>query len=231
MPVVYKALSDLFRSQKGAVSVIEAALVYPVVIISCIALVYAGIFMYESAVLESRAASVAVLTAKNISFSGLDELSDNKRADALKFENDISREKVRSAYRDNAPYRYIFSSEISADAERRARRYAADTILPAYAEKCSIEVKPHLMNREVRVRISRKVLLPQIFSVIGLPDIRSVGVKAYALTSDPSEFLRNTDIAFDAAGYFAEEFGLDKKKDALMEKINNALERFGVKKK
>lgn len=227
----FKLSSGFFRSQKGAVSVVEAALVYPVVIISCIALIYAGIFMYESAVLESRAASVAVLTAKNISFSGLEKLADDGYSERMKFENDISRGKVRRAYRDNAPYRYLITSEISSETEKKAIRYAADTILPAYSEKCRIDVIPNFLSREVRVRISRKVMLPHLFEIIGVEDSRSVGVSARALVSDPAEFLRNTDIAFDTAGYISERFGLDKKKDLLMEKIKTALERFGVNKK
>lgn len=227
----FKLSSGFFRSQKGAVSVVEAALVYPVVIISCIALIYAGIFMYESAVLESRAASVAVLTAKNISFSGLEKLADDGYSDSMKFENDISGGKVRRAYRDNAPYRYLVASEISSETEKKAIRYAADTILPAYAEKCKIEVVPHLLSREVSVKISRRVVLPHLFHIIGIDESRKVGASSRAIVSDPAEFLRNTDIAFDTAGYISERFGLDKKKDLLMEKIKSALERFGVKKK
>ena len=55
---------------------IEAAFVYPVVILAAAALIYLGIYVFEISYLDSRAKATAVMAAKTISFTGYDELGD-----------------------------------------------------------------------------------------------------------------------------------------------------------
>jgi hypothetical protein len=65
-----------FKDEKGAALLVEAAFIYPIVIIVVVFMIYLGMFVYESAVIHDMAATTSMMAAKSVSFPGYDELGD-----------------------------------------------------------------------------------------------------------------------------------------------------------
>ena len=70
--------------------------------------------------------------------------------------------------------------------------------------------------------------MPQIFEMIGLNDKYLITATEMSITSDPAEFVRNTDITANVTGYLAEKFKLGEKFSALREKISGTLENLSI---
>ncbi len=219
-----KHIRNFYRNECGAVSVIEAALIYPLVILTVAVMMYIGIYIYETALLKDKALNTAVQAARSISFAGYDELMSEKDDDT----EEITYGQINSAYEDNNPYRYIVKGEVSPAFQKNASDYASGLIINSESVSCDIEVKRHLLNREVIVTINKKIAMPQMFLVLGIGSEYGINVSASALTSDPAEFIRNTDLTVNTVTYLSEKFHLEEKLAPLREKITGLLKRLGI---
>lgn len=220
----YKCLRNFFRDERGAVSVIEAALIYPVVILTVAVTLYIGIYIYETALLKDKAEITAVQAAKSISFAGYDELTGEKDS----ISDELLPGQVNSAYEDNKPYRYIVKGEVSGQFSKNASDYASGLIISSDSVECDIEIKRHLLNREVNVTIRKNISMPQLFSILGMNSQYGIHVSASALTADPAEFIRNTDFTVNTVTYLTERFHVTEKLAPMREKITGLLRRFGI---
>ncbi len=222
--MVYKYIRNFSRNERGAVSVIEAAIIYPVVILTVAVMLYIGIYIYETALLKDKAENTAVQAAKSISFAGYNELSEGE----YNTSDNISFSLINSAYEDNKPYRYIVKGKVSDKFSKDAADYASGLIISSDSVNCDIEVKRHLLNREVKVTINKNIAMPQMFSLLEMNAEYGIHVCASALTSDPAEFIRNTDFTVNTVTYLSERFHINEKLQPLREKITELLRRLGI---
>lgn len=209
------------ENERGAVSVVEAALVYPVVILTVTSLIYLGIYISETAFLNDKARMTAVMVAKNISFTGLDELGDVY--DGYDFiDGKISIAQINRAYEDNRPYRYLTGTEVDGGFADNAEKYAAGLVSRAVGTECTVDVKRNIFSREVTVEIEKKVSMPSVFEYIGLNRVHTIHASSSAVTSDPAEFVRNTDITMN----ISEKLGINEKLSQVRDRIGEFLKKF-----
>ncbi|MBE6841920.1 MAG: hypothetical protein E7510_03700 [Ruminococcus sp.] len=216
-----------FKDEKGAALLVEAAFIYPIVIIVVVFMIYLGMFVYESAVIHDMAATTSMMAAKSVSFPGYDELGDFciKGGDD---DTEITVGMVNKAYEDMKPYRYIVTGKVDKVFEENLTGRTKDILLKTEEIDCSIDVDRHLLSRRITVKLEKEVSMPQIFEMIGLNDKYLITATEMSITSDPAEFVRNTDITANVTGYLAEKFKLGEKFSALREKISGTLENLSI---
>ena len=214
------------KEQRGSVQVIEAAFVYPVVILAAAALIYLGIYVFEISYLDSRANATAVMAAKTISFTGYDELGDIYTGFGLNPGDDKpGREQVRKAYEKNSPYRYLGAGEADERFSEMTGGYASGLLFASADTDCSIDVSRKMFGREVEVKIRKRIALPSVLGLAGADCFRTIEFSATAETSDPAEFIRNTDLVMGTAKEIAEATGADEKISDIKKKITGALKK------
>jgi hypothetical protein len=212
------AFKKFFKDEGGAVQLTEAALVYPVVMMAVILFIYIGIYVFETAYLYDMAKMTAVTAAKTISFAGYDELGDIYSVyDFITDGSFPEKEQVNNAYKDNRPYRYIINDTVDSRFSEAAEKYAEGLIYQAHDVQCNIDVRQHMFSREVKVNIEKSVSFPGFFRMFGIGNEQVISVCASAFTSDPAEFVRNTDIAVNT--------GIDEKLSGIREKVTAFIEK------
>ncbi|MDO5147859.1 MAG: hypothetical protein Q4D76_00535 [Oscillospiraceae bacterium] len=218
--------NKFLKNQRGSVQVIEAAFVYPVVILAAAALIYLGIYVFEISYLDARAKATAVMAAKTISFTGYDELGDIYTGFGLNPDDDKpDREQVRKAYEKNSPYRYLRTGEADERFSEMTGGYASGLMFASADTECSIDVSRKMFGREVEVKIRKRISLPSVLGLAGADCFRTIEVSATAETSDPAEFIRNTDLVMGTAKEIAEATGADEKISDIKEKITGVLKK------
>ena len=167
------------KEQRGSVQVIEAAFVYPVVILAAAALIYLGIYVFEISYLDARAKATAVMAAKTISFTGYDELGDIYTGFGLNPGDDKpGREQVRKAYEKNSPYRYLGAGEADERFSEMTGGYASGLLFASADTDCSIDVSRKMFGREVEVKIRKRISLPSVLGLAGADCFRTIEVSA-----------------------------------------------------
>lgn len=216
-----------FKEEKGAALLVEAAFVYPVVIIVVVFMLYMGMYMYESAVIHDMAATTSMMASKSISFPGYDELGGSYVL-GVGSEGEITVGTVKKAYEDMSPYRYIVKGKVNNLFNEGLIAQTENILLKEEDIKCNIDVKRHLLSRRITVKLEKQVSMPQFFDIIGIADSYKITATETSITSDPAEFVRNTDITANAMGYLADKLKLGEKLSALREKINGVLDSLGI---
>lgn len=218
-----KKSENFLRDERGAASVIEAAFIYPVTVLVVAALIFMGIYVFEAVFLDVRAQMTADMAAKNISFSGYDELGDTFSVyDFLDDGIAPGKSRVNKAYEDRKPYRYFTKTDVDGRYKEEAEKYAGGLFFAANTE-CSVEVNRHMFGRQVTVTMSENIRMPGFFRIIGLREDYQLSVSSSALTSDSAEFIRNTDLAVDTAEFISEKTGAKEKFSDMREKISEFL--------
>ena len=224
-------LKRFAEDQNGAASIVEAALIYPVVIMTVVLMIYIGVYMLESSLLKDMAGKTAVMAGRTISFPGYNELGDmySGQPDFAWSEDGPSISRINSAYNKSVPYRYIVLGDADSGLLRSTEKFASEFLFSSDSPECTIDVKRHVLSRRINVKIKKEVSMPQIFKYLGINDNYNINVSASAITSDPAEFIRNTDITVNFAGYLAEKFNFSDKLSAVCKKLSGCLEIFNVR--
>ena len=224
MKRVLRVSDRFFRSEKGAVSVIEAALVYPVVIFTVVTLIYMGMYIYDVSLLNDRARTAAVTAAKTVTFTGYDELGDVYSSLELDPKAPApDRAHVDKYYSESSPYRYFVNGKADDKFAAKVCDYASGGMFRGSGVTCTVDVKRKLFDREVVVTVEKNVTLPGILRLSGVKTGRKMTATASAVTSDPAEFVRNTDLVMEAATVIGNKTGISGKVSAMRGRISETL--------
>jgi hypothetical protein len=227
-------------SEKGAIMV-EAAIYMPLVLCTVMALIYLALFnmqeymmMYE----VQRVASVVAREEAYIGYEGFGMGADNE-IDFRWGEGEYPSEADITAYYRahntslSQMYREIGSLLHSAgvpgpDPGRYMERFgnaAIEASLLALGEisQPEIEIQYGILGTQVSVRISHSLPTPAVIRFLGVREGLTLYEAAYTYSGNPSEFVRNVDLAVDLVSYVFEKLGLADSYNSFLEKTNEVL--------
>jgi len=206
---------------------IEAALIFPLIFLSIIALIYVSIFLYEQAYIKSladRAAERGAAIWKNpksdmtISLVKLEHFKENdpywRVSDS---QEKLKEEKVEQYLRNSLKEYSILQSR-----DKKAPMNTTDI-------EFSAKLKNYIVYKKLVVTVEKKFKLPieDALTVFGIDNTVVIQANSEALINEPAEFIRNTDFAIDMGKRInaATGNGLEK----IIDKVNsfrNKIEEF-----
>lgn len=77
-----RRLGRIIADDRGAVQIIEASLVFPIVFLVVGFLIYLGSYTLQRVSMHNHAQKIAVITSREIAFPGYDELGAEKSSNA-----------------------------------------------------------------------------------------------------------------------------------------------------
>lgn len=209
-----------FYKEDGAVQIIEAALVFPVMFIILLTLIYMGNAHYIKAQVEATVVENAILGANYCADPILETI---KETGSVPSPGEIS---VK-------PYRYIFGgmSNVEEDISKKVTEELNSSSMSLFGN-----MKPKLKNDGTKIAKFNNYLLYSTFSVgvkyelefpiklwgASSPAVLTISSYAEIAVNDATEFIRNTDMVID---YFTGT-GIEQKIKGTFEKINEFLQKF-----
>lgn len=151
---------------------IEAVLVYPVVILSCSFLIYSGLFMCEESMLCDIAQKTAEYKA-DILLS--DDSAENGVTEELKIQD------IRKIYdKKRKQSGQITDGELEKQTENRM----AEMLLHQNKTKCRIKTEKQLHGNKITVELERNVRMPGLIKLFSKKDTITEKAAASELSSD-----------------------------------------------
>lgn len=196
-----KKMLRRMKNENGAVTIVEASIMYPIVIFVVMIFFFLGSLFYQQAKVEAitvRAAEkLAAYYTTPLLYQGIPTSSENLKLD---------------------PYRYLFGSSGAEDAVKNyIRQELSKTGDGGYdgteinATEIVCEVDNYVIYHTARVKISYTIDF-QLLKLIGIDSLRRNTVASATSAGDPAEFMRNIDMIID----YADATGLSQKiKDTL----------------
>lgn len=197
-------------------AVVEATILFPIMMMIFAGLVLLAIYMPTRANLQRATQYAATVISVRESDSWL--TFDENAMDYSWFndKNDLTN-----------VYVLLFGSLIETSAEREEKRALAETIVEAYLESSitpaankphvECDVRNYVIYKEVAVTATHTIHLPVNLSFVGLSQDIPITVTSTAIVQDGDGFIRNVDMVSDFVSYLNEKYslGLDNLGDSL----------------
>ncbi|MCL2221775.1 MAG: pilus assembly protein [Oscillospiraceae bacterium] len=193
-------------------AVVEATILFPIMIMIFAALVLLSIFLPAQAVLQraTQFTAIALATEKSDTWLVFDD-------DTLSLTWETDKSRLRNVYAD-----LFYSADIADRAENITREVESRSISSKEGQlSVSAYVENKILYREVVVEATREYPMPVDLSLIGFPRTITIRATSSAVAQNASEFIRNMDIASDFATFIIEKYELQD--------ITDAISSFGAK--
>lgn len=228
------------NSEKGVIMV-EAALYLPLVLCTVMALIYLALFNMQEYMMRYQVQRVAAVAAREEAYIGYD-LFDMGAGNEIDFDwgsgNYPSEEEITEYYKAHNKelktlYREIGSllrivGVSGADPGKYMGRFGnaaidASLLTLGTISQPDITIDYGMLGTEISVEISHSIPMPGVIRYLGLPDSLTLRECAYTYSANPTEFVRNVDLAFDLTAYIFDKLGMSDKYNGFVNKTKEVL--------
>ena len=225
----------MLKNEKGAVPIIEATFIFPIVFFVLFFLLYMGMYILQSILIYTQAQKIATVVSKSLAVTGYEKVgkySAEKVSVDFKDDSYFTSDSVNTIYNTKAKlYRYFDFNPISGNSDIEDIKSSLSdlieniNIINAGDVSCDIDAKNYFINQKVIVTITREGTIPQIFSYIGMAGVENdMVVTAVATSSDGAEFVRNTDLVYDFVTFLSDRLHISDSISAFKEKIQHTVD-------
>lgn len=218
-------MKNNMRKEQGAIMV-EAAIYMPLVLCTVMALLYLAVFNMQEYMLMYQVEKIASVAAREEAYPGYEEfnMGGSNAVDFSWGEQEIpSQEKVSAYYEAHhgdirALYREIGGvlSAVGAvhhDGQSYGSRFAGAVRQSSLIALGSISVPEvnidnGFFGTGITVTITHATPVPGVLKYLGYQGSTTVRAAAYSYSVNPSEFVRNVDLAADLTSYIMEKLGI-----------------------
>lgn len=242
------------RCESGA-ELIEAALIYPLVLLIIGGLIYFGLFILQYTTVSAYAQKMALIAAREVAYPGYVGLISQEKLGSAAVEVELEDYSQPASSVENAQNGTVINIEMSMNALDngfRAYRYWSpdplglteksekktvlteimrsmidnnSIMLGKQAADVEIKCQNMIITQYVTVEVKQDLMNNQLMKALGYED-PIIHVKATATVSDTDEFIRNTDFICDTVEMLAKKVGIDVK--AVRDKVNEVKELLGL---
>lgn len=222
--------------EKGAVPIVEATFIFPIVFFCMFFLIYIGMYILQSVLIYTQTQKVASIVSKSMAVTGYEKVgkhtADNVNFD-FKDNKYFTQDSVNTIYDEKAKlYRYFYPDPIAGNSDIESINSSLTSlidnlsIISGGGVTCDINAKNYFINQTVSVTIKREGAIPEIFSYIGMDGVSSdITVTATAASCDGAEFVRNTDMVYDFVTFLSDRLHISDKISYLKEKVQGAFKK------
>lgn len=210
-----------FQHDCGGYAVVEATILFPIIIMIFYAMVMLAIYLPQRVILQEavQAAATAIATEESDSYVSFDD--NGNYVDGKEPEN-VYAAAVESILAPNS------------DAELKAasivEHYAGRGVLSVPGGiQVTCESTDFIIYQEIMIRASQKIETPVNFSFIGFPTEIEIVQEARVVVQNGDEFVRNIDIAKDIMIWLDNKLGISQslKESGALDKVSEVLDFFG----
>lgn len=235
-------MKKLLYSEKGAASLIEAIIIFPIVFLCIIFLLISGYTFIQRSILQSTADRISEYISKCIAYPGYGDIVDpfyDKEVIAQN-KNKTLDERIATAMEESDPYRYVAgifglnseTKDIPEAAEKalleddylRSISFLVpndDIIYSGVTSKNGYICIISANTSEITVTLAQHYVFANYFKMIGIGGTGQLLIgKSTSNVADVPEMVRLVDFSYDTIKMV---FGMFEGGDELFQKIQNAM--------
>lgn len=208
-------------NESGSVMV-EAVIIFPMVLLAVMAMLYLGLFKLQEAAMlyqVQRVASEGSLMAASPGYADMSQNGAQLNAvniDWSDFPQEDAIEEYYKAYHSNFPvlYREIFGCTwiSSRDVESFGEKvlHTVSVLAAGRLFQTRVEINRDFWGSSVVAEVRYEVRTPGILRFFDMPEMIVIKQGAYRRAVNPAGFMRNTDLAADAVVVVSKKLGIEK---------------------
>ncbi len=221
----------LKEEKEAGYIMVEASIYFPIVIFTVFAMIYFGMMKYQESILTFQVQKLAVMGGRQVAYYGYDVFAEDgslaSSAVDFKEEKDFSAD-MKRYYDRHSEYLYSeweskqyvavcsrLEEELSEMLSRRSFLTGVDSTAVV-----KLDGNP-VIGRSIVVEATYGLRPPKLLSYVGVPmdlTLRTVVVQS---ASNPTELVRNVDLALDLIDFLLERFGVKDRVDSFLKKAQD----------
>lgn len=208
---------------------VEAALIFPAVIITVLIMLVVSLLKFQEDVVKFGTQKMVSQMAREVAYPGYTEYIGSSSDMSIDI-SDLSTVNVEGYYKQRKLYK-AFGSNHQAAADRfeeKTQKFLTDYafLTGLTVKRPNANVKGFLFNT-AQIEVEYGVRLPHFVTYLDVPQDLMLKTSSYAAVSNPTEFVRNVDIAVDLLDFFLEKLGFKERVDIYLEKMRDLILKFG----
>ena len=232
-------MKKAIKDQTGAALVVEAVVVYPLVILCLFFLIYMGLIIIQSSVLNATAQKMALVAAREVAYPGYLTIAGENAYATTGVEMNTS-STVNLTFETKQvkieAYRYWSSDPLSSAAKDKIRTMICDpkkgvvkaqSLLDLGKVDAKISCSNYAVTQFVTVTIEQEIMDISAFRYFGIESPK-LTARAIAAVNDSDEFVRDVDLIVDAVDWLANKLGINISE--LRAKVEGAIDKIGLNK-
>lgn len=203
---------NFFRDTRGD-AVVEAAILFPIIIMIFAGLAILAMYLPERAALQraTQYATTAIATEQSDTWLYYDETN-------MKYQWETNKDRLENVYVEM--FSALFGKADDSTAEKIITKMENENFVASNGKlEVSCRAENFFVYKEFSVTATRTVKSPVNLSLIGFPAEIPITVTSTAVIQNGDEFVRNMDISADFISYLNEKYNLG------FEKITEALDK------
>lgn len=231
-------MRKLFREESGVIMV-EASIYFPIMIFTVFAMIYFGMVKYQESVLMFQLEKAAILGGREIAYQGYEalETDQTKKSAAIDLEKGaaftmadgkgtMNAAVVESYYQKHSEHlynewRFDYSTEAGRLEGELKDALEQKSFLTGVESHAEVDISNYVIGKSIEVTAYYKLKSPRLLSYIGVPLELKLGACVKQNASNPTELVRNIDLAADLIEFLLERFGVKDQVDGFLRKVED----------
>jgi len=221
-------MREKWKNESGVIMV-EASIYFPIVIMTVFAMIYFGMVKYQESILTFQVQKLAMMGGREVAYPGYEVFTSDGSVQSsfVDFKSGKNfASGMRSYYKKHAEHLYHewkfnydenrsrLESELSEILSRRS-------FLTGVQTTAKVEINNYVITRKITVKAAYGLESPKLLEFIGVPVDLTLKTNVTQTAANPTELVRNIDLAEDLIDFLLERFGVKDRVDAFLKKAED----------
>lgn len=226
------------KEDRGVI-ILEATIYFPIVIFTVIAMIYFGMMKYQQSVLTFQVEKTAILGGREVAYQGYEafETDQTKKSAAVDLEpgaafsmsdgaGTMNQDIVKEYYELHSEHLYNewkfnYSQEASRLKGELEEALTQKSFLTGVEANATVDISNYVIGKSIKVTATYGLKNPRFLSMVGVPLDLKIGSSVIQNASNPTELVRNIDLAGDLITFLLERFGVKDQVDGFLKKVED----------
>lgn len=217
-----------WKDESGMIMV-EASIYFPIVVFTVFAMIYFGMVKYQETILTFQVEKLAVMGGREVAYQGYEVFTDDGslQSSSVDFKSGSSfGSEMEAYYKKHSEHlydewRFNYSEDGSRLQGNLSEMLSQRSFLTGVSTDVEVEVNNYVIGKSMTVKASYGLKSPKLLDYVGVPLDLTLKTNVIHNASNPTELVRNIDLATDLIDFLLERFGVKDRVDSFLKKAED----------
>ena len=208
---------------------VEASIYFPIVIFTVFAMIYFGMAKYQESILTFQVQKLASMGARQVAYPGYEVFDGNGslQSSAVDFKGgEDFGAAVEQYYELHGKHLYDewkvqYGEDASQLEAELSEMLSQRSFLTGVESTAEVKISNQVIRRSIEVKAAYGLKSPRFLEYVGVPADLTLRTYVTQCASNPTELVRNVDLATDLISFLLERFGVKDRVDSFLQKAED----------
>lgn len=217
-----------WKEERGVI-LVEASIYFPIVIFTVFAMIYFGMAKYQESVLTFQVQKLASMGGRQVAYPGYEVFDGNGslQSPAVDFKGGENFESAVGNYYElhgkhlYNEWKFQYGDEASRLEADLSEMLSQRSFLTGVESTAEVKISNQVISRSIQVKATYGLKSPRFLEYVGVPVDLTLKTYVTQCASNPTELVRNVDLATDLINFLLERFGVKDRVDSFLKKVED----------